>query len=205
MTTSQILIEAIGYLGSTLVLVSFLMASVFKLRIVNTVGSCIFTVYALIIHSYPTAIMNACLVIINVYYLIKLSNTGSKNYDLVDADVKEPLVTFMLNKYKDDILKIFPGLSLDYNGQESCFVILHSGKPVGITVGRRDSQTFDILLDYTIREYRDFTIGAFLFSSLESEGINTFTYKGPDQNHKAYLKKVGFVPKDDYYIRTKQA
>ena len=44
-------IETIGYLGSSLVLVSFLMASVAKLRIVNSVGSVIFTIYAFIIHS----------------------------------------------------------------------------------------------------------------------------------------------------------
>ena len=61
MNTSMI-IEAIGYTGSALVLVSFLMVSVVKLRVVNTIGSLIFTVYAFIIHSYPTAIMNVCLV-----------------------------------------------------------------------------------------------------------------------------------------------
>lgn len=38
MNTSS-LIEAVGYLGSALVLVSFLMSSVVKLRVVNTVGS----------------------------------------------------------------------------------------------------------------------------------------------------------------------
>ena len=55
---SSAIIEAVGYLGSALVLVSFLMSSVVKLRVVNTVGSLIFTVYALIIRSYPTAVMN---------------------------------------------------------------------------------------------------------------------------------------------------
>ena len=62
---TKVLIEAIGYTGSALVLVSFLMVSVVKLRIVNTIGSVIFTIYAFIIHSYPTAIMNLCLVMIN--------------------------------------------------------------------------------------------------------------------------------------------
>ena len=49
MNTSTI-IEAVGYLGSALVLVSFLMSSVVKLRVVNTAGSLIFALYALIIH-----------------------------------------------------------------------------------------------------------------------------------------------------------
>ena len=63
--TKEMIIEAVGYLGSFLVLVSFLMTSVVKLRIVNTIGSLIFMIYALIIKSYPTAVMNACLVLIN--------------------------------------------------------------------------------------------------------------------------------------------
>ena len=66
--------EIIGYVGSALVLVSFLMASVVKLRIVNSVGSLIFAVYALLIKSYPTMVMNICLVLINLYYLWKLRN-----------------------------------------------------------------------------------------------------------------------------------
>ena len=71
MNTSTI-IEAVGYLGSGLVLVSFLMSSVVKLRVVNTAGSLIFALYALIIRSYPTALMNVCLVLINLHFLWRL-------------------------------------------------------------------------------------------------------------------------------------
>ena len=55
--TTQMIFELIGYLGSVLVIVSMLMTSVVKLRVINTIGSVIFAVYALLIHSYPTAAM----------------------------------------------------------------------------------------------------------------------------------------------------
>ena len=71
---SGMLIEMIGYLGSVLVLISFLMSSVVKLRVINAVGSLVFAGYALIIHSYPTALMNFCLVGINIYYLVRLGH-----------------------------------------------------------------------------------------------------------------------------------
>ena len=45
--TKELLIELFGYLGSFLVLISFLMTSVFKLRVINTIGSVIFMTYAL--------------------------------------------------------------------------------------------------------------------------------------------------------------
>ena len=50
MNTSMI-IELAGYLGSVLVVVSMLMSSVVKLRIINTAGSIISATYALIIQS----------------------------------------------------------------------------------------------------------------------------------------------------------
>ena len=80
----EFLIEMFGYLGAALVLVSFLLTSVVKLRIVNTVGSVMFAIYALIIHSYPTAVMNFCLVAINLYYLWKMSHS-EKVYDFTEV------------------------------------------------------------------------------------------------------------------------
>lgn len=71
MSTAMI-IELVGYLGSILVVVSMLMTSVVRLRIINSVGAGIFTVYALIIQSYPTALMNFCLVVINIYNLVRI-------------------------------------------------------------------------------------------------------------------------------------
>ncbi len=66
---SKVIIEIIGYIGSALVLVSMLMTSVVRLRIINLIGSVIFAGYALAIRSYPTAIMNICLAGINAYHL----------------------------------------------------------------------------------------------------------------------------------------
>ena len=74
---AAIMIELVGYLGSVLVVVSMLMTSVVRLRVINSVGAGIFTVYALIIQSYPTALMNFCLVVINIYNLIRISRSGS--------------------------------------------------------------------------------------------------------------------------------
>ena len=44
----------IEIVGSILVIISMLMSSVIKLRIINSIGCSVFAVYAIIIHSYPT-------------------------------------------------------------------------------------------------------------------------------------------------------
>lgn len=73
-----LIIEMVGYLGSVLVVISMLMTSVIRLRVVNSIGAGIFTIYALIIHSYPTALMNFCLVVINMYHLMHIYKDRQK-------------------------------------------------------------------------------------------------------------------------------
>ena len=79
--SNHMIIELVGYISSILVLIAFLMSSVVKLRIVNSIGSFMFAVYALLIQSYPTALMNFCLVGINIYYLLRLKKPD-RQFDL---------------------------------------------------------------------------------------------------------------------------
>lgn len=201
---NRVLIEAIGYTGSALVLVSFLMVSVVKLRIVNSIGSIIFTVYAFIIKSYPTAIMNLCLVMINIYYLIKMSNTGknAREYDLVKSNVQDAMLKYTISNQKEDIEKIFPGTIDSLEKADIAYLVCHKGAPVGVFLGAmRENNTIDILLDYCLPEYRDFSIGRFLFSKLKGEGISSLTFRGPDYNHIEYLEKNGFTKSGDCYLK----
>ena len=69
---AAMMIEIYGYIGSVLVVVSMLMSSIIKLRVINILGSVISGSYALIIGSFPLVLMNSCLIIINVYNLYKL-------------------------------------------------------------------------------------------------------------------------------------
>ena len=198
MNTNTI-IEMIGYLGSSLVLISFLMASVAKLRIVNSVGSVIFTIYAFIIKSYPTAVMNLCLVLINVYYLVKLNNT-SVDYTCIKVTQEDPVIKHFLNFYLKDIQKCFPGINTDFNSSDVGYAILHEGTPTGLFLGKKQpDDNIDILLDYSIPQYRDFSIGKFLYSKLPEDGFKTLTYSGPDKHHMTHLAKMGYEKYDGIY------
>lgn len=198
---TNMIIEAVGYLGSLLVLVSFLMVSVVKLRVVNTVGSFIFMVYALIIRSYPTAIMNFCLVLINLRFLYRLHKADEKNYDLVHVDKNDSYLRYFLDSYGEDIEKCFPGNGLDLNEVNRAYMIVCEGKPVGLTLGRAEDEKMELLLDYSIPQFRDLSIGKYLYGKLPEEGIRTLIYNGPTQNHLEFLEKMGFVKEDNGYIK----
>jgi len=63
--TYETALELTGYFASILILVSLLMSSAVKLRIINAIGAAVFTVYGILIHSYPTAFLNGVSVIVS--------------------------------------------------------------------------------------------------------------------------------------------
>ena len=66
-------VEWIGYVAMATVLISFLMKSVNKLRIVNSFGCLLFAFYGVLLEplSMPIIITNAAIFFINAYYLLK--------------------------------------------------------------------------------------------------------------------------------------
>lgn len=68
------LIEWVGYLASVLIAFSMFMKDIIKLRFINLVGSLCFVIYGLVIKAYPVALTNIVIVIVNLYYLYKITN-----------------------------------------------------------------------------------------------------------------------------------
>lgn len=196
------MIELIGYLGSALVVVSMLMSSVVKLRVINTIGSGIFAAYALMIHSYPTALMNGFLIGINIYNLLKLTRKD-RSYDLVEGAAGEGLLRYLLDYYREDIRLYFPDFSAD-SGANRVYLICCNGNPAGVLLGTDDGQgTLQVLLDYSTPTYRDCSIGAYLYSKLPAKGIHTLIFAGQEtQAHAAYLTKMGFVKENGVYRKS---
>lgn len=67
------IVEWVGYLAMAVVLVSFLMKSIVKLRLVNASGALLFIVYGCMLQplSKPIIITNAVIFGIHLYYLYK--------------------------------------------------------------------------------------------------------------------------------------
>lgn len=198
----NIWLELFGYLGSTLVVASMLMASVVKLRIINTVGSVISGTYALIIGSFPLALMNICLIVINVYNLYKLLKTRQQ-FEIVKASGSDALVGYFLNLNRKDIEGFFPGYGAGSTAEDAAFVVCCNGNPAGILLGRElDSGALDVVLDYSVPAYRDCSVGAYLYANLNAYGIKKLIFtRSKSDAHVSYLKKMGFEEKDGGYVK----
>ena len=198
MNTSM-MIELVGYLGSALVVVSMLMSSVVKLRLINTVGGILFTAYAVIIRSYPTAIMNFCLILINIYSLMKLLKS-SKAYDVTEAGSEESMVSYFLRYYQDDIKIYFPAFRWDSALYDAVYVTYCNAKPAGLMLGRRNGAEIEISLEYTTPEYRDCSAGRYLYERLKEQGICKLKFREQAEKHEGYLQKMGYSKADGAYV-----
>ena len=199
------IIELVGYTGSILVVVSMLMTSLKKLRIVNTAGSVIFAVYALVIKSYPTAGMQFALIAINMYRLYKLSNT-KKEYSVVKVPVTDAILPYFASLYKSDIELFFPGIFAKIKSAEKTegdvYLIYNGANTAGVMYGTKSSDaSFEIDLDYTVPAYRDCSVGKFLYNYLAQNGIKKLTMKTDVQAHINYLKKMGFNEENGTFVK----
>ena len=199
----ELILELIGYLGSALVIVSMLMTSVVKLRIINTIGSVIFCGYALAIHSYPTAAMQVCLIIINIVNLYKLNNT-KKQYSAVNVSSTDGFLYYFLCANEKDIKKYFPDFSAAEK-DDTIFMITCGQIPAGVFIAKDNGDgSFNVRLDYTTPAYRDCSAGKFIYNHLKLIGIRKVLAETKIPTHQKYLQKLGFSTDRDSGVFIKE-
>ena len=187
----KVIIEAIGYIGSALVLISMLMTSVAKLRFINMIGSLIFTAYALCIVSYPTAAMNFFLALINIYNLAKLFR-NKKKYYVLKLDGNNSFIDYFWNLYEKDIKKYFP--EADKNAPcDEIYLVCYGSDTAGILLGtKKEDGSIDVKIDYTTPVYRDCSAGKYLYAYLASQHIPSLSASTNSEIHRKYLLRMGF-------------
>jgi len=63
------LVEWTGYAAMILLMISFLMKDIKKLRIINTLACLLFVIYGFMLNAWPIIISNAFIAFVNLYYL----------------------------------------------------------------------------------------------------------------------------------------
>lgn len=200
------IIELVGYTGSILVVVSMLMTSLTKLRVINTLGSVIFATYALIIKSYPTAAMQVALIIINMVNIYNLSK-NRKQYVISELKNGDSYIKFFVDSHRKDIEKFFPKIdsyseSSVTDEQAKIYLVAVGSTTAGLMLARKTSDdSLQIDLDYTTPAYRDCSVGKFLFQYLGEHGVKKAIIENNNANHAEYLKKMGFAKQGDVFVK----
>ncbi|MGN1276422.1 MAG: YgjV family protein, partial [Floccifex sp.] len=156
-------LEIFGYIGSCLVVISMLMSSVIKLRVINTIGSVVSGIYALLCHAYPLALMNASLIVINLYRLYKLLHT-KQSYDMIQCPGNDSYIRYILKYYQSDIKNYFPEFEENNLENKTAYIVSCEGSPAGIFIGHQQDDVFEILLDYSTPVYRDCSVANYIYN-----------------------------------------
>jgi len=75
------LIEVIGLIATLLVFISFLPKNVLFIRVVNLLGSVFFVIYGFNIGAFWTGFLNAVLIIVHSWHIVKILKERRYNAD----------------------------------------------------------------------------------------------------------------------------
>ena len=64
-------LDIFGYVSSLVILVSYLINDMRKLRIVNTIGCAMFVLYGVLLGATPVVLMNVAVISINLYFILR--------------------------------------------------------------------------------------------------------------------------------------
>ena len=199
-----VIYEIIGYLASLLVAISLMMSAIVKLRIINLLGSLTFTIYGVLIDAWPVALMNAFIVFVNIYYLVKIYR-DDQYFQLLRSTEESSYLDKFLEFYRDHIKTYQPEFSFEKSYNYVVFV-LSDMVPAGLVIGNlNDDGTLEMDLDFVIPSYRDFKIGRFLFEKnreeLKQDGIQKIVTPIGNEDHNSYLEKVGFNRINSHFVK----
>lgn len=195
------MVELLGYLASGLIVLSLVMSSLLRLRVINLVGAAVFALYGVLIGSVPVVVTNGAIVVINVVYLARLLRDRSSDayFEVVPVGTQEPLLARFLAEHDGEIRSFqptFTGLREDH----LAWFVLRDAVPVGVVLGRflaseGTERSFHLDVDHVTAPHRDFSPGAALFGAgsalCELPADRLVTDPGA-ASHRRYLERMGF-------------
>jgi hypothetical protein len=194
--------EGIGYAASLFILVSLLMTNVFRLRVINLIGSLFFALYGWLIGAWPVCLINAAIAGIDGWYLLH-SLRVSAIFDLSQLSHDsgaEYLKRFFLF-HERELMNYAPGLTFEDLQAADTFLIFLNMLPVGVFSYRQDGPDAEIVLDFMIPEYRDFKAGRFIYRTkrmyFKERGIKRFRAVARHPSQPKYFTKNGFLRETD--------
>lgn len=196
----MIWLEIFGYCGTALVLLSMMMTTVTRLRIVNMAGSLVSAVYAALCNTWPVVLLNVGLLIINAIQILRFY-TAAKQYVAVETDKRDANVKHFLDYYLNDINLFFPNFDPYANDSDKVYVIYERAEAIGIFIGEESGGEMCVTLDYVTKNHRNRSAAKFLFNYLKGKGIERIVALPTVEKHNRYLEAMGFMLDDEKMVK----
>jgi len=194
---TAIIVLIVGYTASLLLAISLLVNNDLKFRWLNTLGCIAFIGYGILIHAFPIILTNSILLLINLFYLIKIYRTH-EDFELIEFKGEEKLVHKFLSFHQSDIQAYFPEYRQEETGNNINFVVLRDLVIANMFVAElTEDGTAIVKINYTVPRYRDYKVGKFIFDRenkyLVSKGVRRLIYQSVfNKKHEKFIKVMGF-------------
>ena len=204
------LLEAIGWIGSVLVVVSLTQSQVLRFRWMNLIGSVVATFYNAIIEVWPFAAMNAAIAIINVYWLLRLYREAKdpEVYQVISVPPEDPFLQHLLHVHATDIATHAPDFAADPaagEGKRSTLLVVRGDEAVGVVAIRDEGAGVGAVeLDWVKPRFRTFTPGQFVYresGALPAAGFRRVTVRPHAATDTEYLRRAGFHVDGEKWVR----
>lgn len=196
--------QIIGWVGSALLVASLLQTRLMRLRVLNLTACLILVAFNAALSVWPMVGMNIVLSAINIFFIVKMlrERHDARVYDAVRMSVDEPFLRALLTRHREDIAAFNPGLPADPTAEaEHAFVVSAGDEVVGVVLSRagRAPDEQQVVIDYVLPPYRDFTPGEFVFrpdGPFAALGTRRVVANAGMAASEKYLETVGFVEED---------
>lgn len=192
----EMYLDYIGYAASLIVLISLLMSSLKKLRWINLVGALVFGFYGFMIGSIPTGMMNLGIVVIDIYYLVKMYQ-AKEFFKILPIENDSEYLNEFINFYNEDIKSYTNLTEFKIEEADFKFYVLRNLTPAGLFVANAyNNDTIEISIDYVVPQFRDFKIGNYVFNSqretFTDANFKKFIVFTSNPDHIKYVLRMGF-------------
>ena len=204
-------IQILGYAASLIVFISLMMKSLAKLRVLNAVGSLLFVVFALATDSLPTAFLNLGIVVIDVFYFIRMTRIKD-NFEIMTVQKDNEIVRRFYRTNKKELDALFgeasfvksEKIALFFRNDDIAGLLAYSSVVLPQSDSSVPESAAEILIDFVVPKYRDFAVGRHFFvkdiSFWKEQGYTCLLSSVPDKRHIPYLERLGFERQNDFTV-----
>lgn len=204
---TNLVLEAIGWIGSILVVWSLMVARVLRFRWMNLAGAAIATIYNALIGIWPFAFMNLAITLIDIYWLWRLyreaRNVGT--YRVLPVQPSDSYVQEVMRIHADDIAQHAPTFTPTAADARVTFLITRGDEAVGLVAVRDQGDGLGrVELDWVKERFRDFSPGEFVYREshvLAEAGFEHLEVIPHSATDTAYLTRVGYTDTGDRWVR----
>ena len=198
-------LDAIGWIGSALLVWSLLQTRLLRLRALNLVGCLVLIGFNAAVEVWPMVGLNVVLAVINIWYLSRMLATRHDEtaYQAVEVRPDDEFLAHTLRLHSRDIARFNPGFAWDGGAPDGAAVFIVNGdEVVGMVLFRTTGDgVAHVQLDYVTQRYRDFTPGEFVYRQSRfflKHGCRTVIT--PPGMLSPYYDKLGFRREGDSYV-----